>query len=210
MAKLLKLSGHAVRVAHSGPDAIASAREHAPEVVVLDIGLPGMDGYEVAGIAAGGVLQGGRSSSPSRATGRSRPAPARRGGIRPSPGQAGELRYPSCRDRKLQIRRLIFDCCAFRKMSDGQLVGLSDLRLPGELVSHSASRPAQHPGELRLPAGIEGVTEGAEVGGCHAALPASRPRIAAMLSSTSSLPSRNTGRRQQSAASIASWRSTRQ
>jgi CheY-like chemotaxis protein len=48
MAKLLKLSGHVVRVAHSGPDAIASAREHAPEYVILDIGLPGMDGYEVA------------------------------------------------------------------------------------------------------------------------------------------------------------------
>ena len=48
MARLLKLSGHVVRVAHSGPDALASAREHRPEVVVLDIGLPGMDGYEVA------------------------------------------------------------------------------------------------------------------------------------------------------------------
>jgi PAS domain S-box-containing protein len=48
MAKLLELSGHTVRVAHSGPDAIASAREQEPEAVVLDIGLPGMDGYEVA------------------------------------------------------------------------------------------------------------------------------------------------------------------
>jgi PAS domain S-box-containing protein len=48
MAKLLKLSGHTVRVAHSGPDAIELAREHDPEAIVLDIGLPGMDGYEVA------------------------------------------------------------------------------------------------------------------------------------------------------------------
>ncbi len=48
MAKLLRLTGHTVRVAHSGPDAIASAREHGPEVVILDIGLPGMDGFEVA------------------------------------------------------------------------------------------------------------------------------------------------------------------
>jgi CheY-like chemotaxis protein len=48
MARLLKLSGHVVRVAHTCPDALASAREHGPEVVVLDIGLPGMDGYEVA------------------------------------------------------------------------------------------------------------------------------------------------------------------
>jgi PAS domain S-box-containing protein len=48
MAKLLKLSGHVVRVAHTGPDAIVAAREYQPEVVILDIGLPGMDGYEVA------------------------------------------------------------------------------------------------------------------------------------------------------------------
>ncbi|GAC1467918.1 MAG: hypothetical protein NVSMB9_10050 [Isosphaeraceae bacterium] len=48
MAKLLRLSGHTVQVAHTGPDAIASAREHCPEAVILDIGLPGMDGYEVA------------------------------------------------------------------------------------------------------------------------------------------------------------------
>ena len=48
MARLLKLLGHDVRVAHDGPEALEAAREHRPEVVLLDIGLPGMDGYEVA------------------------------------------------------------------------------------------------------------------------------------------------------------------
>ena len=48
MARLLTLSGHVVRIAYNGLDAIAVAREHRPEVVLLDIGLPGMDGYEVA------------------------------------------------------------------------------------------------------------------------------------------------------------------
>jgi CheY-like chemotaxis protein len=48
MARLLKLSGHTVRVAHCGLDAIELAQEHQPEAIVLDIGLPGMDGYEVA------------------------------------------------------------------------------------------------------------------------------------------------------------------
>ncbi len=48
MAKILELSGHKVQVANNGPDAIMSARDHQPEAVVLDIGLPGMDGYEVA------------------------------------------------------------------------------------------------------------------------------------------------------------------
>jgi PAS domain S-box-containing protein len=48
MARLLKLLGHEVAMAHSGPEALDVAREHRPEFVLLDIGLPGMDGYEVA------------------------------------------------------------------------------------------------------------------------------------------------------------------
>src|SRR5262249_16010756 len=48
MAMLLRFSRHTAQVAHNGPDALALAREHGPEVVILDIGLPGMDGYEVA------------------------------------------------------------------------------------------------------------------------------------------------------------------
>ncbi|MDG3004778.1 hybrid sensor histidine kinase/response regulator [Paludisphaera mucosa] len=48
MAQLLKLLGHDVAVAHDGPQGIEKAKEHRPEFVLLDIGLPGMDGYEVA------------------------------------------------------------------------------------------------------------------------------------------------------------------
>jgi CheY-like chemotaxis protein len=48
MSKLLKLLGHEVATAFSGPEAVEMAREYAPEFVLLDIGLPGMDGYEVA------------------------------------------------------------------------------------------------------------------------------------------------------------------
>jgi signal transduction histidine kinase len=48
LAILLRLGGCAVRVAHDGPSALAAARACPPEFVVLDIGLPGMDGYEVA------------------------------------------------------------------------------------------------------------------------------------------------------------------
>jgi CheY-like chemotaxis protein len=47
VSKLLKLLGHDVRVAHDGPAAIEAARAHCPDVVLLDIGLPAMDGYEV-------------------------------------------------------------------------------------------------------------------------------------------------------------------
>jgi PAS domain S-box-containing protein len=48
VAKILGLFGHQVKCAHDGPSALSSAQEFGPEVVVLDIGLPGMDGYEVA------------------------------------------------------------------------------------------------------------------------------------------------------------------
>jgi two-component system, chemotaxis family, CheB/CheR fusion protein len=37
-----------VEVVHTGPEALLAAAEFHPDVVVLDIGLPGMDGYEVA------------------------------------------------------------------------------------------------------------------------------------------------------------------
>lgn len=48
MAKLLELSGHKVVTARDGPSAIEAVREHLPEVVLLDIGLPDMSGYAVA------------------------------------------------------------------------------------------------------------------------------------------------------------------
>ena len=48
LAQLLRGMGHHVEVAHDGPAALALARHASPEVVLLDIGLPGMDGFAVA------------------------------------------------------------------------------------------------------------------------------------------------------------------
>jgi len=45
---LLRSLGHETRVAHEGGRALEIAREFRPEVILLDIGMPGMDGYEVA------------------------------------------------------------------------------------------------------------------------------------------------------------------
>jgi PAS domain S-box-containing protein len=48
LALLLTVSGHQVRMAHTGPTALEAALDYRPNVVLLDIGLPKMDGYEVA------------------------------------------------------------------------------------------------------------------------------------------------------------------
>ena len=45
---ILSSSGHEVRTAHDGPTALAAALVFRPNVVVLDIGMPKMDGFEVA------------------------------------------------------------------------------------------------------------------------------------------------------------------
>lgn len=48
LAMVLRLQGHEVRVAHDGPTALDTATKFQPDVIFLDIGMPGMDGYEVA------------------------------------------------------------------------------------------------------------------------------------------------------------------
>lgn len=48
LALLLEMYGHEVQMAFEGLAALEMARTFRPEVVLLDIGLPGMDGYEVA------------------------------------------------------------------------------------------------------------------------------------------------------------------
>jgi len=45
---LLKRAGHDVRAAGDGAAAIAAAESFLPEIVLLDVGLPGIDGYGVA------------------------------------------------------------------------------------------------------------------------------------------------------------------
>jgi CheY-like chemotaxis protein len=48
LAMLLKLEGHEVETALSGLEALERAPSFRPDVAILDIGLPGLDGYEVA------------------------------------------------------------------------------------------------------------------------------------------------------------------
>lgn len=48
LALLLKLIGADIRVAYNGADAIKASAEFKPDIVLLDIGMPEMDGHEVA------------------------------------------------------------------------------------------------------------------------------------------------------------------
>jgi CheY-like chemotaxis protein len=48
LAESLRALGHTVRVAHDGPDALEVLASFPPEVVLLDLGLPVMDGFELA------------------------------------------------------------------------------------------------------------------------------------------------------------------
>jgi CheY-like chemotaxis protein len=50
LRELLELSDHTVQVAYSGPEAVQIAPQFRPDVVLCDLGLPGMDGYEVAAV----------------------------------------------------------------------------------------------------------------------------------------------------------------
>jgi len=48
LGELLRDYGHEVATAHDGPQALDNARLHHPEIILLDISMPEMDGYEVA------------------------------------------------------------------------------------------------------------------------------------------------------------------
>jgi CheY-like chemotaxis protein len=48
LAEAIRARGYEARTAFDGPTALAAAIEFRPDVVLLDIGLPAMDGYEVA------------------------------------------------------------------------------------------------------------------------------------------------------------------
>jgi signal transduction histidine kinase/ActR/RegA family two-component response regulator len=53
LVMVLELLGHVVRVVHHGPAAIEAAHADAPDVMLIDIGLPEMNGYEVAQVIRG-------------------------------------------------------------------------------------------------------------------------------------------------------------
>lgn len=92
MAELLTLCGHQVRIAGDGATALAAAAQFAPQLVLSDIGLPGMDGYQLA--PALRHLAGSRRMVLATVTGYGQRADRarHRGRLRPSPDQAAARR----------------------------------------------------------------------------------------------------------------------
>jgi len=59
LGTLLRLLGHEVRIAHDGSSALPLAREFNPEIALIDLGMPGLNGYELArSIRADAFLRG--------------------------------------------------------------------------------------------------------------------------------------------------------
>jgi len=59
LGTLLRLLGHDVRIAHDGSSALPLAREFNPEIALIDLGMPGLNGYELArSIRADAFLRG--------------------------------------------------------------------------------------------------------------------------------------------------------
>src|SRR5207302_6797925 len=48
MAAMIKRDGHDVRVATSGPEAVAAVEQRVPDLVLTDLGMPGMSGLDLA------------------------------------------------------------------------------------------------------------------------------------------------------------------
>ena len=48
LGHMLRQKGYGVQSVHTGPDGLRDAKQWRPDIVLLDIGLPGLDGYEVA------------------------------------------------------------------------------------------------------------------------------------------------------------------
>lgn len=59
LADLLRMFGHSVEVAYDGLSAVAKASAGAPDVVLCDLGLPGMNGFDIARQLRAGAAPGG-------------------------------------------------------------------------------------------------------------------------------------------------------
>ena len=106
---VLRGEGHEARTAHDGPAALQAAETFRPEIVFLDIGLPGMDGYERGPAAAAGTDRGRPAACrPDGIWSGRRPPPFAGGRVRPPSGEAGRAgRSPGAAGQSRRCRQVI-------------------------------------------------------------------------------------------------------
>ena len=90
LSMLLRLWGHEVELAYDGPAALKAAQAHQPDVILLDIGLPGLDGYQVARQLRSAEHGAGPAGGRDRLRPGRRPPASPGSRLRPAPGQAGQ------------------------------------------------------------------------------------------------------------------------
>jgi CheY-like chemotaxis protein len=88
----LELSGHEVHEAHDGPSGLAAILALRPDVALVDVGLPELDGYEVARKVRAQPATAVHLVGADRVRAAGRPAAGARRGIRRAPGEAGAPR----------------------------------------------------------------------------------------------------------------------
>jgi len=118
LATLLELDGHTVRVASDGHAALALAQQKMPDVMLLDIGMPGLNGYDLASRVR--QLDGGESVMLIALTGWGQPADRARAS---AAGFDHHLTKPIDHD---ELARLLSDLCrrTSRRPPDLRVVNL--------------------------------------------------------------------------------------
>jgi len=66
LSDLIQAMGYTVEIAHTGPDAVSAAHRFHPDLVLCDLGLPGMDGFQVARTAPHQAGRSGRAAARAR------------------------------------------------------------------------------------------------------------------------------------------------
>ena len=135
LSLLLELMGHTVRTAHDGEQALAEAESFRPELVLMDIGMPRMDGYEAARRLRQAAWAAARRARRADRLGPGRrQAPQRSRRFRSPPDQAGRPGgargppHPARRSsdaRAQRARRTIRRTCRCRRLVVGTLALLA-------------------------------------------------------------------------------------